>query len=132
MKVNGGYETIDVNENKTIGRYIIAKSSSDEKIRTIDGNIYINDMSEGEYILEGDQGTVSTFTINEDGTTNGNVRITYVDNNLSLGNNILASSEADIIVNVQTGKDVIRYTLIGTVILGIISLLMILKRKVKD
>lgn len=132
MKVNGSYEKIDVIEHNNIGKYEVSTVDSDTKIRTIDGNVYLYKMSEGDYILEGDSGSTSTFTINEDGSLNGNVRTVFIDKDYMTSGNLLASSQADMIVNIKTGNNVIKYSLI-TIILGLVTFIMILiKKKVRN
>lgn len=131
LRTNNGYEKIDVNEYKHLGKYEIATSDSDTKLRSIDGSIYLYKMSEGEYILEGDNGSVSTFTIDEDGNLTGNIRTTYVDTDFTSGNNILASSEADMIVNYQTGNMIIRYSFITIIISLILFIMFLIKKKSK-
>ncbi len=119
--VNGVYEDIDVVED-TLGNYVIATSQSDDKIKTIDGNVYIKNITPGTYSLVSDTGKTSTFTILENGNITGPARITYIDNSKQKGN-VLATSNADLIIGLQTGNKVINY---GIIILSITILLKVL------
>lgn len=125
---NGEYEKIDVDENATPGKYTISTSRSDDKIHSYNGYITILNIPEGEYKLSGDNGTVSTFIVNEDGTLSGNVRTTYLDDVYN-SNNLLASSEAKMILNIQTGKIIVKYEILITLIGIILTLFMVIRNK---
>ena len=126
---NGGnYEEIDIKSESIPGRYSVSRTRSDDKMASYNGSVTILDIPEGEYKLLGDAGTVSTFGIDEEGNLTGNIRTTYL-NDTYTSNNVLASSQADVIVNIQTGQKVIKYGLIICLIGSILVLLMIIRKK---
>lgn len=125
IKTYKGYEDLDMTKDG-IDTYKVAIKATDEKINTIRGSVMLKNMSEGEYILQGSKGTKATFVINADGTLSGNVRNTYLPGSSS---RTLGASSTSLIVGIQTGQKVIRYSLLIMSIGSIISLLLIIKKK---
>ena len=106
-------------------------TSSNDKIRSYNGNVTIMNIPDGEYKLEGDNGSTSTFTIDNEGNLTGSIRTAYINDKYT-PNNLLASSEANMIVNIQTGNNIIRYSLI-TIIIGLMTfILLLIKKKVRN
>ena len=131
LKVNNGYEEIDVKEEvDNIGRYEIASKASDDKIRSINGNVYIKNIPNGEYVLEGSNGSRATFVITDEGKVKGTAKETYLEKEYGT-KNTLAMSSANLIVGIQTGQKVVRYGIIIFTLASLISLLLIIKKKAK-
>ena len=71
ISLNNDYELIKVKENR-IGNYDIGNGT--EELRTADGKIYINNITEGTYKLKGSDNKEISFEITSDGVSS-NIRI---------------------------------------------------------
>ena len=129
---NGGtFEEIDIKADSVPGRFIVTSSSSNDKIVSYNGSVTINNIPDGEYKLIGDNGSVSTFKIENDGSLSGNIRTSYLTDTYT-SNNILASSEAKMIVNLRTGNKYVRYGLIAGIIGLLLACFIYMKKMVRN
>lgn len=127
---NGKYESLNVKgEINNVGRYYIDDKSANTKMMTINGKLFLNNLSEGEYKLLDNDGKELLFTISDNGSLTGNIKENYT-NNL---NKIMSTAYAELIVSLQTGQKIIRYGLIlFTMSLLTISLLIIKKNMKRE
>lgn len=126
MLVDDKYEKVDVTETlNNVGRYKIATKESDDVMVPINGRIYINDIPDGNYRLVGTDNKVVTFTITSDGSLTGNIKENHTSNLTS----VMSSASAEIIANIRTGNNVVKYGLIITILSTLIVGLVMLNRK---
>ena len=124
--VNGKYEKIDVEEvSDEVGRYNISSNKTNTLMTTINGRIYLNNITSGSYKLVSSSGKEISFEISDEGTLSSNIK-----ENFSLDTNkILSLSTAEIITSIRTGQTVIRFGILISLISVILSLLIIAKRQ---
>ena len=121
--------------------YKVDENSDNYEIQTKNGSATIYRLSEGQYRIieikaaEGKElpiktQNVATFFVNDEGVVHGE----YVISNKAKTNrvNVKPDASAELIVNIQTGQKIIRYGLIISSIILIITVLNIIKRKVKN
>lgn len=129
--------TKEVTEN---GFYYKADSNTtNTKIETKNGSATVYYLEEGQYrIVEtkaapgkelNKNPNVATFFVDGSGNVYGNSII--VNKGKTEKIEIKSSSSAELIVSIQTGQTVIKYGLIISILVALISLLMILKKKAK-
>ena len=129
--------TKEVTEN---GFYYKADSNTtNTKIETKNGSATVYYLEEGQYrIVEtkaapgkelNKNPNVATFFVDGRGNVYGNSII--VNKGKTEKIEIKSSSSAELIVSIQTGQTVIKYGLIISILVALISLLMILKKKAK-
>lgn len=119
------YEKVSVeSEKENVGRYTISSGKSD-KMTTIDGKIYLNNIEEGDYRLTDNNGKEVVFTVESDGTLSGNIK----ENFKADYNKIMSTSYAELIINHQTGQTVIKYGLIIGAISLLLGLLIYIRKK---
>lgn len=129
--------TKEVTEN---GFYYKADSNTtNTKIETKNGSATVYYLEEGQYrIVEtkaapgkelNKSPNVATFFVDGSGNVYGNSII--VNKGKTEKIEIKSSSSAELIVSIQTGQTVIKYGLIISILVALISLLMILKKKAK-
>ena len=124
--VNGKYEKIDVEEvSDEVGRYHISSNKTNTLMTTINGRIYLNNITSGSYKLVSSSGKEISFEISDEGTLSSNIK-----ENFSLDTNkILSLSTAEIITSIRTGQTVIKFGILISLISVILSLLIIAKRQ---
>ena len=129
--------TKEVTEN---GFYYKADSNTtNTKIETKNGSATVYYLEEGQYrIVEtkaapgkelNKNPNIATFFVDGSGNVYGNSII--VNKGKTEKIEIKSSSSAELIVSIQTGQTVIKYGLIISILVALISLLMILKKKAK-
>ena len=92
---------------------------------TINGRIYLNNITSGSYKLVSSSGKEISFEISDEGALSSNIK-----ENFSLDTNkILSLSTAEIITSIRTGQTVIRFGILISLISVILSLLIIAKRQ---
>ncbi len=123
---NGVYTDVNViDETTNVGRYSITDKNSDVLMTTINGKIYLNNLESGDYKVIDNDGKSLTFRVNNDNTLSGNIKENYTNNI----NRILASASATLLINIQTGQVLTRYTILMLCISTIIGLLAIIRVK---
>ncbi len=138
---NKKYHDVTVTKEETEnGFYYKADSNTtNTKIETKNGSATVYYLEEGQYrIVEtkaapgkelNKNPNVATFFVDGSGNVYGNSII--VNKGKTEKIEIKSSSSAELIVSIQTGQTVIKYGLIISILVALISLLMILKKKAK-
>ncbi|MBR4830327.1 MAG: hypothetical protein IKZ96_00980 [Bacilli bacterium] len=135
------YEDVAVEDvsTETTKMYKILSTSENYEITTINGQATIYRLTEGQYrIIEtaAPEGyelpkktyNVVTFLVDAKGHTFGSNII--ANKKFTTKTMTLPSASAELVVNIQTGKKVIKYGLIITGILGLIGLLIFIRKRV--
>ena len=120
---NGDYEIVNISENR-IGNYDIGRGTTE--MYTVNGKIYINDVSEGTYKLTSSDGNSIDFEVLSDGVSS-NIKI----NNKVIKNRIV-EAVAELIIQIQTGTarlPIILFIVIMTLLVSIFGLMTIKKHK---
>ena len=122
------YEQIYLNENEDIGTYEPTNLKNQLKVYPIGGKVYLDNLPYGNYKLIGNDNSEIVFAINEDGTLSGKIK----ENNFIHNENILGSSNAQLIFMIQTGQKIINYgKIIISITAAIIVIFLVKKRKVR-
>ncbi len=122
------YEQIYLNEKEDIGTYEPTNLKNQLKIYPIGGKVYLDNLPYGNYKLIGNDNSEIVFAINEDGTLSGKIK----ENNFIHNENILGSSNAQLIFMIQTGQKIINYgKIIISITAAIIVIFLVKKRKVR-
>ena len=111
-------------KKEELGKY--KYKGNTEKLIPIKGRLYIDNLSKGSYRLESSDNKYIEFSIDEDGNISGNIAENSKD---SSSTSALSNSEAELILNIQTGITKTYYFLLIMPIVLIIILLIILLRK---
>ena len=117
--VQSNYDIVRVNENR-IGNYDIGKDI--KELRTVNGRIYINNLSEGTYKLVSSSNKEITFDVLSNGVSS-NVRV-----NDKVTINRIVSVIATVILQIQTGNNKSIYLLLILLIIIVILGLTAIKR----
>ena len=135
------YEDVTVTKEEKNGEYYYKadKTSSNTKIETKEGKATVYYLSAGQYrIVEtkaaegkelGKNPNVATFFVDDSGNVYGNSII--VNKGKTEKIEIKGTSSAEFIISPRTGQTVVKYGLLITIIIGIITGLMILRKKTK-
>lgn len=139
LDVNKKYHDITVTKEEKDGKlyYKVDNSTDNTVITTLNGSATVYYLEPGQYrIVEtkpapGKELTknpnIATFFVDESGNVYGNSII--VNKSKTERIEVKNSASAELIVNIQTGQTVIKYGLIITIILALITGLMIIKKK---
>ena len=135
------YEDVPLEDVSTENTKIYKVSSTSEnyEMTTLNGQATIYRLTEGQYrVIEvkAPEGyelpkktyNVVTFLVDREGNTYGSNVI--ANKKKTERYEIIPKAEAELIVNIQTGRTIIRYGLIITGILGLISLLIYIRKKI--
>ena len=135
------YEDVAIEDvsTETTKMYKILSTSENYEITTINGQATIYRLTEGQYrIIEtsAPEGyelpkktyNVVTFLVDAKGHTFGSNII--ANKKTTTKTMLLPSASAELVINIQTGKKVIKYGLIITGILGLIGLLIFIKKRI--
>lgn len=138
---NKKYHDVTVTKEETENGfyYKVDSNTTNTKIETKNGSATVYYLEEGQYrIVEtkaapgkelNKNPNVATFFVDGSGNVYGNSII--VNKGKTEKIEIKSSSSAELIVSIQTGQTVIKYGLIISILVALISLLMILKKKAK-
>ncbi len=129
-------EDVSTEETKI---YKVSTSSDNYEITTLNGEATIYRLTEGQYRvieIEAPAGyelpnktyNVVTFLVDKQGHTYGSNIIANKKKTKKI--DVIPYAEAELVVNIQTGRVVVKYGLIITGILGLISLLIFIRKKV--
>lgn len=136
---NKKYHDVTVTKEETENRfyYKVDSNTTNTKIETKNGSATVYYLEEGQYrIVEtkaapgkelNKNPNIATFFVDGSGNVYGNSII--VNKGKTEKIEIKSSSSAELIVSIQTGQTVIKYGLIISILVALISLLMILKKK---
>ena len=135
------YEDVAVEDASTEETkiYKVSSSSDNYEITTLNGQATIYRLTEGQYrVLEVEAPAgyelpkktynVVTFLVDKQGNTYGSSIIANKKKTTRI--DVVPHAEAELIVNIQTGRVIIKYGLIITGILGLVSLLIFLRKKI--
>ena len=111
-------------EKQELGRY--SYKGNNEELTAVRGRLYLNNLNKGSYKLVSNDNKSIEFSIDSDGNISGNV--TDVKEDSSSNTSI---SEAELILQIQTGITRHYYLLLIIPIILIIITLMIIIRKIK-
>lgn len=124
----GVYEKIYVeNDNDNVGRYSISNKTNDNIMTTINGRLYLNNLSVGNYKIIDNNKNEILFSIENDGSLTGNIKENYTNN----FNRIMSTSQAQLIINIQTGQKIKRYGIVIAVLTLLLLVFMYIKNKTK-
>ena len=113
-------------EKEELGRY--KYQGDNENLVPIKGRLYIDNLSQGSYRLESSDNKYIEFSIDSDGNISGNVTENTKDSDSS---SAIAKSNAELIIQIQTGLERHYYLLFILPVLLIIILLMVILRNKK-